>query len=54
MQMTASRWFMIASKKSEVKITPQILREWFCSEMGRLGVPDMILILSVVEFLRVS
>ncbi len=29
-----------ASKTSGTKITPQVLREWFCSEMGRLGVPD--------------
>jgi integrase len=29
-----------AAAKSGVKITPQMLREWFCSEMGRLGVPD--------------
>ena len=28
------------SNECGVKITPQILREWFCSEMGRLGVPD--------------
>jgi len=28
------------SEKCGVKITPKILREWFCSEMGRLGVPD--------------
>jgi len=21
-------------------VTPQVLREWFCAEMGRLGVPD--------------
>jgi len=28
------------SEECDVKITPQILREWFCSEMGRLGVPD--------------
>ncbi|MCD6444982.1 hypothetical protein J7L70_08325 [Candidatus Bathyarchaeota archaeon] len=21
-------------------ITPQVLREWFCCEMGRLGMPD--------------
>jgi integrase len=28
------------SEQCGVKITPQILREWFCSEMGRLGVPD--------------
>jgi len=29
-----------ASQESEVKITPQVLREWFCDELGRLGVPD--------------
>jgi site-specific recombinase XerD len=29
-----------ASQESRVKITPQVLREWFCDEMGRLGVPD--------------
>jgi len=23
-----------------MRITPQILREWFAREMGRLGVPD--------------
>jgi integrase len=28
------------SNKCSVKVSPQILREWFCSEMGRLGVPD--------------
>lgn len=28
------------NQDSEVKITPQILRRWFCNEMGRLGVPD--------------
>ena len=27
-------------KKTGVKLTPQILREWFCSELGKLGVPD--------------
>lgn len=27
-------------KKTEIHITPQILREWFACEMGRLGVPD--------------
>jgi intergrase/recombinase len=32
--------FRIARKKSGLNITPQVLREWFCSEMGRLGVPD--------------
>ena len=34
------RWFKKAYEKTGIKITPQILREWFCSEMGRLGVPD--------------
>jgi len=24
----------------EIKITPQVLRDWFCCEMGRLNVPD--------------
>lgn len=32
--------FLEASKRSGVKISPQILRDWFCSEMGSLGVPD--------------
>jgi integrase len=32
--------FKKASKKSGVKVTPQILRDWFCCEMGNLGVPD--------------
>jgi integrase/recombinase XerD len=27
-------------KETGIKITPQILREWFACEMGRLGVPD--------------
>jgi len=27
-------------KESGIRITPQILREWFACEMGRLGVPD--------------
>ena len=39
-QVTLNKWFRIASQRSGIKITPQILREWFCSEMGRLGVPD--------------
>jgi len=33
------RWATV-SEKCGVKITPKVLREWFCSEMGRLGVPD--------------
>jgi integrase len=27
-------------RETRIKITPQILREWFACEMGRLGVPD--------------
>lgn len=34
------RIFLEARKKTELEITPQILREWFACEMGRLGVPD--------------
>jgi integrase len=29
-----------ASQESGVRVTPQVLREWFCDEMGRLNVPD--------------
>jgi integrase len=29
-----------AKRKSGIHITPQLLRDWFCSEMGELGVPD--------------
>ena len=29
-----------AAQDSSVTVTPQVLREWFCDEMGRLGVPD--------------
>ena len=29
-----------ASNKSGIKITPQVLRDWFCCQMGELGVPD--------------
>jgi integrase len=32
--------FKRAYEKTGIKITPQLLREWFCSEMGRLNVPD--------------
>ena len=34
------RIFRNARKKTIIKITLQILRDWFCSEMGSLGVPD--------------
>jgi len=29
-----------AYQDSGIRITPQVLREWFCDELGRLGVPD--------------
>ncbi|MGB9023452.1 MAG: site-specific integrase, partial [Candidatus Bathyarchaeia archaeon] len=29
-----------AGQESGVRVTPQVLREWFCDEMGRLGTPD--------------
>ena len=29
-----------SARKKYPGITPKILREWFCSEMGKLGVPD--------------
>jgi len=34
------RGFTRASKKTSVHITPQVLREWFCCQLGELGVPD--------------
>ncbi len=32
--------FRRAQAKSGVIVKPQILREWFCNELGKLGVPD--------------
>ena len=32
--------FRALSKKVGLKITPQVLRNLFCNEMGKLGVPD--------------
>jgi integrase len=32
--------FMIAQKRTGLRITPQDLRFWFANEMARLGVPD--------------
>lgn len=39
-QDSFSRKFRKASRPTGFKITSQILREWFCNEMGRLGVQD--------------
>jgi len=37
---TTNKIFTKIKKKTKINITPQVLREWFCSEMGELGVPD--------------
>ena len=48
------RWH-IASEKSGVKLIPSDLRDWFCNELGKLGVADIdISMLSAVESLVVS
>ena len=37
---TIRKIFEKAIEKAGIHITPQVLREWFACEMGRLGVPD--------------
>jgi hypothetical protein len=32
--------FKRAQLKTGIVVKPQILREWFCNELGKLGVPD--------------
>ena len=32
--------FKETSEKTGVKVSPQVLREWFCQTMGELGTPD--------------
>jgi integrase len=39
-RVTLWKIFRRGRKKINVHLNPQTLREWFCSEMGRLGVPD--------------
>jgi integrase len=39
-EVSIRRWFKKAYQKTGIKITPQVLREWFCSEMAMLNVPD--------------
>ena len=39
-EVSIRRWFKKAYQKAGIKITPQMLREWFCSEMAMLNVPD--------------
>jgi len=29
-----------SKRKTGLHITPQVLREWFCCQLGELGVPD--------------
>lgn len=36
----ANEFFKRTSDKTGIKVSPQVLREWFCSEMGELGVAD--------------
>jgi len=36
----AERAFQQAREQTGIDITPQVLRDWFCSEMGELGVAD--------------
>lgn len=43
------RIFKRATEATEIRITPQMLRDWFCSEMGSLGGPTAMWMLSVVE-----
>jgi site-specific recombinase XerD len=35
-----NQWFSTTKETTGINISPQRLREWFCSEMGRLGVQD--------------
>ena len=39
-RVTLWKIFRRGREKINVHLNPQILREWFCSEMGKLGVPD--------------
>lgn len=39
-EVSTRRWFMKANMKTGLHITPQLLTEWFCSEMAQLMVPD--------------
>ena len=39
-ESTQREIFKRCSKISSIKITPQILRKWFCCEMANLGVQD--------------
>jgi len=39
-EVTIRRAFKRANEKAGLQITPQVLRDWFCSQLGELGVPD--------------
>ena len=39
-EVVIRRSFSNANKKTGLHITPQVLREWFCCQLGELGVPD--------------
>jgi len=36
----AQKYFDKARRKTGLRITARTLRDWFCCEMGELGVPD--------------
>jgi len=39
-EVTIRRAFKRANEKTGLQITPQVLRDWFCCQLGELGVPD--------------
>jgi intergrase/recombinase len=39
-EVSIRRWFKVARDKTKIAIHPQLLREWFCTEMALLGVAD--------------
>jgi len=39
-EVTIRRAFRRANEKTGLQITPQVLRDWFCCQLGELGVPD--------------
>jgi site-specific recombinase XerD len=39
-ESSVRRWFKIAYHKTKIRITPQMLRQWFCVQMTDLGVSD--------------
>jgi len=39
-EVSVRRWFKIAYNKTKIRITPQMLRQWFCVAMTDLGVSD--------------